>query len=43
MKQKLMCKKCGKKYNMLADEICFYCDSKHWDAFFGKNRKGENK
>ena len=39
MKPNLTCKKCGKKFNMLADGICFHCDPKHWDDFFNKARK----
>lgn len=40
---KLKCKQCGKEYNMLAGEICFFCDMAHWFAYFGKLKGKEGK
>lgn len=40
--EKNKCKTCKKNYNMLADEICFFCDQNHWNAYFNK-LAGKNK
>ena len=35
------CKKCKKKFKVLADGICAYCDIKNWVAW--ANKQGKKK
>lgn len=34
----MTCKKCKRNYKMLANDICFLCDTKHWFTYFEKIR-----
>lgn len=37
--KRLDCQKCGRKFNMIVNGTCFFCNKVQWTQYFEKQKK----